>query len=49
MPATKKKTKRSGKLIETKIAKLSDQMNALLVIFAIGMMMLAYVLIKMYT
>lgn len=44
-PTREAKTKR----LELKIAHLSDRLNGLLVVFAIGMMLLAYALVKTYS
>lgn len=52
MPATKKKKKAVRARVSTstdkKVTKMSEQMNAMLVVFALAMMMLAYVLVKNY-
>lgn len=51
MPAAKKKkstaTVRSSS-VEKKVEKVSEQMNMLLGVFGVGMILLAYVLYKVY-
>lgn len=49
MPATKKrKTTRTVSIVEKKVTKMSEQMSMLLVVFSLAMMMLAFVLYKVY-
>lgn len=45
MPASKKrKTVKTVQTVERKVTKMSEQMNMLLFVFALAMMMFAYVL-----
>ena len=50
MPATKKKRKTVKPMLkmEKKVEQMSEKMNMLLVLFAAGMMVLAYILVKTY-
>lgn len=52
MPAAKKKKRKTAKpmaKMEKQVAQMSERMNMLLVVFAVGMMLLAYMLVKTYT
>ncbi len=52
MPAAKKKIRTVAKpmvKIEKKVEQMSEKMNILLVVFAIGMVLLSYMLVKSYT
>lgn len=51
MPATKKKKKlvKTTSVVEKKVEVMSEQMNMLLFVFALAMMMFAYVLYVTFT
>jgi len=47
--ASKKRVSRKKVVRETQVSpKMSEQMNAMLVVFAVAMMLLAYLLVKLY-
>lgn len=49
MPASKKrKVVKSASMVETKVKKMSEQMQMLLFVFSLAMMMFAFVLVKVY-
>ena len=48
MPKTKKKKVSTQVKVEKKVEKMSEQMNMLLGVFGIAMIMLAYVMYKVY-
>lgn len=49
MPKKSPAKKSSTLKVERQVAKMNEHMNAMLVIFALAMLMLAFVLVKVYT